>query len=268
MRQISKPRIIDLELTDLCDTTCAFCPRDKITRPLGKMSNTTFKNILKQFQAHYPPYIINFSGMGESLLHPKLVPWIKTLKKELPCAIGITTNGLALTGSLAKTLLRSGPDFINISFNGDKQVLDNIKNLLLLRKQKRPRIHITTLKRSPKKDLYTYWQKIGVDGVLHQELHNRGGYLTKKMAKRIFSAPCQIFNNSLFITWEGNILSCCHDLSGKNMLGDLNTSSLNSILKKRAPFLAQTTPFPICKACNDPLRAHYFAQERFISCKK
>ncbi|MBU0579548.1 MAG: radical SAM protein [Candidatus Margulisbacteria bacterium] len=267
MSRIFRPCIVDLEITNLCNTICAFCPRDKITRPQGIMSFSTLNKIINNFKK-YPPYIINLSGMGECLLHPKLETFIKKLKQGLPAVVGLTTNGLMLTKSRIKYLLKAPLDFITISYNGNKQVLVNIKTMLQLRKKPHPLIHVSTINDQSRNNIRSYWHKIGVDGLILQPLHNRGGYLTKQTPQRTFASPCQIFNNSLFITWEGIALSCCHDLKGNNILGNLITNKLDKILKFKNNYAKKTNPFAICQKCNDALRGQYFSHQRFISCKK
>ena len=266
MSTLSKPRIIDLEITNLCQADCSFCPREKISRPLGKMSHTTLQEIIPKLQA-LDPYVINISGMGECLLHNGLNTFLKEIKSSIPCALGITTNGLLLDSKHSKDLLKI-PDFITISYNGDEQVLQNIKKTAALSKNISTPLHLTTLKNLKPQQLKELCQNTGVQGIISQQLHNRGGYLKEDMPHRSFNSPCQIFNNSLFITWEGKVLSCCHDLEGKNSLGDLTKTSLQKILEYRQKKIKIINPFPICHKCNDALRKNYFAKARFYSCKK
>ncbi len=270
MPHAADPRIIDLELTNFCNAACAFCPRKAIARPFGLMTDRTFRTIVHQIKEHCPPYVVNFSGMGECLLHPALISCITTMKKELGCLVGITTNGQALTPRLSRELLKAAPDFITISFSGGPKVLENIKRLSLLRTARTPRIHVTIIDGVTAPRSATYWSHIGADGVNLQPLHNRGGHLstggTSKNRSR--KGGCQIFRHSLFITWEGTVLSCCHDLEGEHCLGDMTQRPLREILKKRSTSLKKHAPFPLCRSCNDVRRYRYFAHGRFLSCRK
>ena len=268
MPKPASPKIIDLELTAYCNTACAFCPREKLTRPQGFMSAMTLDKVLSGLKQE-PPYIINCSGMGECLLHPRLPELIRQIKRSLNCIVGLTTNGSLLDEKNCRRLLNTPLDFFTISYNGSRRVLQNIRQLARLRQRTghRPALNITTLEHVPKKKLYDFWSSAGVDGVIRQPLHNRGGHL-KTRQKRVFTKPCAILNNSLFITWQGRVLSCCHDLEGKNILGDLTKEPLAKILRQRAPYLSRLNPYPLCRACNDTLRAQYFSKERYLACKK
>jgi MoaA/NifB/PqqE/SkfB family radical SAM enzyme len=274
MPRNSEPRIIDLEITDLCNAECSFCPRAKLTRPRGLMTRRTITALAAQLKKYCPPYVINFSGLGECLLHPQLASWIKTLKQKLRCSIGITTNGLALSPKKIAQLLTSKLDFLTISFNRNKKVRGNIQSLLALRRGRKPLVHIAYIGKTDR-DKATLFNVTfidqgiaNVDGIILQPLHNRGGYLYQKRARKRPVTPCQIYKYSLFITWDGNVLSCCHDLAGKNVLGNINKEGLPRILNRRKEHLNKIDPFPGCSVCDDPRRSAYFAHGRFLSCRK
>jgi MoaA/NifB/PqqE/SkfB family radical SAM enzyme len=85
--------LVDIELTSRCNAKCSFCPRDK-TPHQGLIDEPTFtaalsravqyRDALLEFQKVRPGYFVtsrdtiwvSFCGMGEPLLHPRVVEYV------------------------------------------------------------------------------------------------------------------------------------------------------------------------------------------------
>ena len=71
-------KFIDIELTNNCNALCAFCPRDK-TPETGFMDFKTFKKAVERAENDHTPPIIHLCGLGEPLLHPDIIKFVKYL---------------------------------------------------------------------------------------------------------------------------------------------------------------------------------------------
>ncbi len=71
----SSPTYIELELYRGCELSCSFCPRTTIDKKRDHtfFSESEIKNLLDQLNSYQEDYTICFGGMGEPLLHPKLI---------------------------------------------------------------------------------------------------------------------------------------------------------------------------------------------------
>ncbi len=86
---------------------------NKGNRRYEDFSFTEFAKIVRELRKQ-GVCLINISGEGEPLLHPRLFDMIACIKSEdLEC--GIVTNGTCLNKKVADTLVKSGLDYLNIS---------------------------------------------------------------------------------------------------------------------------------------------------------
>lgn len=108
---------IDINVIDVCNRTCLFCPRSvgypNIDGKLKNHASTTINRRLKQI--NYNKTII-FSGMGEPLLHKDLEKHIQKIIKGLSLKeVIVITNGDYLTPERAKSLKDAGVTGLRIS---------------------------------------------------------------------------------------------------------------------------------------------------------
>lgn len=77
-----KPEIIvDLELTNACNTACIYCPRSKISKR-GYISDNTFEKAVQRALELKKKQIISFCGLGEPLLHPDIIKYTHFITKK------------------------------------------------------------------------------------------------------------------------------------------------------------------------------------------
>ncbi len=98
-----------VEITNICNRSCSFCPGTK--REPRRMSEEEFAHVCEEL-GPFTDYIY-FHVMGEPLTHPKLPDFIRfATKKGFKCAI--TTNG-TLLDSLGDELISSGVYKVSLS---------------------------------------------------------------------------------------------------------------------------------------------------------
>lgn len=135
-------------MNDRCNAKCIMCGGDYFRSGSGRMITfEKFKKMALNLKLQYFQSIV-LAGAGDPLLDRDLIPIIQFARKEYPhIRISITTNGIALSEIIFKSLLENNVDFINISINSatrktyqrimqvdcfDK-VCDNVKKLIVLK---------------------------------------------------------------------------------------------------------------------------------------
>lgn len=143
---------IFIELTNLCNFNCAFCPNDKMTRPRCSMEPGLAKGLIDEIADKKISERIAFLLMGEPLLYPKIFEVLEYAAKK-GIKITLSTNGLLLSPENIERLLRIPLEILQISLQtptaesfqmrrGNRNAtyeryMDGIKNLLRRKMQAR-----------------------------------------------------------------------------------------------------------------------------------
>lgn len=119
----------NLELTNLCNLKCSFCPTGNglLARPRGFMEPAVFRAALA---GAGPLEFVLLFQWGESLLHPEF----GDLAREAGTAGArtlVTTNGTLLDDRRVGTLLDAGLDRVTVSVDGDEATHEAIRGVPL-----------------------------------------------------------------------------------------------------------------------------------------
>ncbi len=95
---------IHLELTNVCDFNCVFCPKSVMTRPLGYMDPELARRTISEIKALDLAEKITFHVMGEPTLHPHFFDLLGHAQEE-GVKVGLTTNGGGLGDRVGRRLL-------------------------------------------------------------------------------------------------------------------------------------------------------------------
>jgi len=219
---------------------------------------------------------VEFAGMGEPLLNPLVYRFIGYISDR--ARTSLTTNASALTPQNIQRLIEAGLDRLTISFNGtDKESYElmmggldfaraesHLHTAIEMSRRQRMQvaanISVTKQLQSRLAHVRDYLTRAGVQTIFFSKCHNRGGNLNDPaicdtpLPPKWASARCDIFTNTLFVAWNGDVLSCCHDLAGANRLGNLGSDELEIILARRQAIAEKGVDFAICQGCNDMYR--------------
>ena len=105
---------IHIELTNVCNFDCTFCPKQNMTRKYEYMTYEDVISIVDQVAEYRLSEKITFHVMGEPFMHPRFFD-ILDHANELGVKTGITTNGTYLNEEIAKRLETVSVGQINIS---------------------------------------------------------------------------------------------------------------------------------------------------------
>jgi molybdenum cofactor biosynthesis enzyme MoaA len=267
----------DVELTNRCNIVCAMCPRDKVTRPFGMMDGPTFDRLLAQLeevQRHRSIRAVWLTGFGDNLLHPEVAHHVAALRRRLSVYVGLTTNGVSLTPELCRALDEAGLDKLNLSVhtlphNHDRIVrgasFDQVRERVRLAVSVMPnKVGINCvelpLNDEDKAAFKRFWEAEGVRHIELYPVHTRGGQLRDERLVTLvtFRKPpegCRLFLLAQFVAWNGDLLSCCSDLSGATRLGSVLTDELEAVLEHKEALQNPRLHFDYCKHCPDEFPA-------------
>lgn len=116
-----EPVLANIEITTRCNLSCRFCMRTRTIRRRkerpGDMPPELFARILERL-----PHAsrITFVGLGEPLLHPQIIDFIKMVKARGKRA-SLVTNGHVLDSEMSVDLIRAGLDAIVFSIDAPDQ---------------------------------------------------------------------------------------------------------------------------------------------------
>lgn len=252
------------------------------------MSRETFQAFLDTV-ALESTNIISFVGMGEPMLNPMLPEFVSMAKARYPkTPVWVTTNGTRLGKGMVDELVTAGLDILDISFNGlkPKEYENNMRGADF----QQTVTHIERLAEKFKKDgiktvlqinyvltqdnidregeIKNFWRKRGISHFRAQQLHTRGGFIKLPGAPcadpGLGNRLCKIFKMIHFITWDGNVLYCCHDVERTHILGNIREKEWGHIIARKAVIEKERQWPSMCSSCTDMLR---FSLSRMIDKK-
>jgi MoaA/NifB/PqqE/SkfB family radical SAM enzyme len=274
-------KYIDIELTNRCNASCIFCPRDK-TPEQGFMEFETFRKAIDRAIDDYYPPVVHLCGLGEPLLHPEVIKFVDYLTDKKIFS-RITTNASLLSPELSKKLLKAGLNELRVSVSGINENYNNIhkldfstvsNNLKIFLKLSRNKCKVVLS--MTKCDLITgdieslkdYWREFGINELIVFDCINRAGslpmdYYFLKNDKYVQEAK-ELLNKQdvfpycvapfvfYFIGWNGNYYLCCNDFTKKIPLGNVYTHSIEEIDQIKKNYLLNGAY--LCKNCDlDPI---------------
>jgi|SRR5690554_5439312 len=256
---------VELEITNHCNSSCVICPRSKLSRKKGFISEYTF-NILINELKELPVNEVEICGVGEPLLHKNVAEYIKRLKSIGIKRVKMTTNASLLTKDKAKELVESGLDSIAISFHtidplkysrmmkglSYHDVLKNIKNFINRYKNDVEVLITCVVSKDNFKEIEEFkgfWKELSVDNIYFQNIQSRAGNLcaTENPTRKY---KCPVLEQGLFISFEGKYLSCSNDFSGESSWASINEMNLKECLNYKLNIIRNQDLFEFCRYCD------------------
>ncbi len=105
---------VHIELTNICDFNCLFCPKSLMKRPPGYMDFDLAGRIIDEIAENGIAEKITFHVMGEPTLHPRFFD-ILSHALDRGVKVGLTTNGAGLGGEVGRRLLEYNLHQVDIS---------------------------------------------------------------------------------------------------------------------------------------------------------
>ncbi len=251
MRQLKKAY---LEITNLCNLNCAFCPGTR--RPQGFLAPEDFRSFGEKLRPHTEYLYLHL--MGEPLLHPRLEELLAH-GEELGFKVMITTNGTLLDRQGALLWRSLAVEKVSISLHsfegsGGQGLEDYLEQCIRFARRAAG---------AGKRCALRLWNLDGADtrganrrnGEILSALERafprpwREGRRGTTLASNVFlewgekfdwpdlSVPpsdrpafCYGLRDQVGVLWDGTVVPCCLDHEGDVTLGSLRTQTLEEIL--------------------------------------
>jgi radical SAM protein with 4Fe4S-binding SPASM domain len=257
---------LGIELTNICNLKCPFCPqvnstKTKLTtnsffRKKGFMSDEVFLKAVDQ--ANLFADRVEFGFFGEQTLHPNYIKLMKLLKKrnfrvELNTNLSLVTNEMfdlwnELNIDLVKfsidaydnsvyQIVRPGQSFdLNKKLVTKNNLVSNINNKIktFLAFKRRPPVRLVFVKSSfnnGQEDLFKkHWIKYltAKDEILFKQVLSYGGKIDDDKVQMVKN--CNVWDlNYVEIDWQGNVTPCNLDVNMELNIGNIMQNSLEEI---------------------------------------
>jgi MoaA/NifB/PqqE/SkfB family radical SAM enzyme len=276
------PTVLMIENTNHCNAECVMCPRDALSRKRGFMDFGLFEKLMKEVAGARRKPVTHLHGFGEPLLDKLLAERIQLAKS---CGVSHTylvTNASLLFPETSRKIIGAGLDTMKISFYGTdeesysttmkrlnfKVTFQNITEFLRIRKDMKrgnPRLILQYLpndtNQAKTEEFKALWSPVidtQVGDCLNvSSLHNYGGGRAYNHLKQKIVSVCYFPWTSMSVLWDGRVVTCCMDSNGVQVLGDLNSQSIQEVWN--GPVLSGVrdnfrkfdySKYPVCLSCD------------------
>ncbi len=271
--------VVDVELTNRCNATCTFCPRDNMPQ-MGHMSRENFYSTVKRIADAGPDHVISFCGTGEPSIHPHFGEFVEYAAKS-GLQTQLTTNASRLTRDISEKIVSAGIKRINFSITGIDDVYERIYGLSFAPVRKnildfveaadgRCIININLVdyeKYEADLDLKAvrqYWKDLGIEKFSVMRITNRAGAISMAggtgesyaeavtanqaiLAKHDLNGLCAIAFDTFHIGWDGQYFLCCHDWKHEAPFGHVATHSIAEVYEMKKRYFSEKEM--ICHRC-------------------
>jgi len=267
-------RKIYVEISNLCNLHCRFCPGTK--RLPGRMTEERFTALLPKLHP-YTDYLY-FHVMGEPLCHPQLEQFL-TLAGQMGFKVILTTNGTLLGKQQNMLLNNPGLYKVNISLHAFEandlavsfeQYLDDCfafgraaagKKLVVYRlwnhggEDERNREILERMKHHFTDPWVEEQKGTRVDQRVYLEHGEKFDWPDMDAEEGCSQFNCRALRDQIGVLWDGTVVPCCLDHEGDLALGNLFEEDLEQILSAprataiREGFARREAVEPLCRRC-------------------
>ncbi|MEI8026154.1 MAG: radical SAM/SPASM domain-containing protein [Pseudomonadota bacterium] len=260
MRTAIKFKRINIEVSNICNLKCSFCP--EVERSQKVMSVSEFESLLGKV-ANVTEEVVPHL-LGEPLNHPHIMELLDTAHRK-NVRVNLTTNGVILSEQRMGVLLHPALRQVNISlqsftdnFKGasPQTYMAKISRFVVQAEQLRPDLYInlrfwdndvivnslspSDIMVSCSEAFQFSWSDVKVDVRRKKNfkirdrlyLHFDSRFIWPRLDSEKLSEKgfCHGLSGHIGIHADGTVVPCCLDDKGVLALGNLHTQSLESIL--------------------------------------
>ena len=214
---------VEMNLTELCNRKCVFCPRHDPKVYPNRNLNTTIEDartIAKRLADFGYVGRISFSGFGENFLNKQFNEIVQAMRNELPNNVfECNTNGDFLNKKTVTEIYESGMDMLYINlYDGLEQIepfVEIMKEAGISEDNYKLRAHHTQ----------DEW------GLF---VNNRSGLIDwigfdEDDIENLKGTKCHYPYYKMFVDWNGDVLFCSNDWGREIVVGNLIKSSVMDV---------------------------------------
>jgi hypothetical protein len=104
-----------------------------------------------------------------------------------------------------------------------------------------------------------FWRTRGIRHFRVQRIHDRAGAVNLD-GRAPLDPPglrrgsCAVFEVVTFVTWDGKVLYCCHDVPRIHVIGNIREDPWEALQARKREIIRGGAWPGMCRACTDPLR--------------
>ena len=280
---VEMPLNIDIELTNYCNLKCIMCPATIYKyRNKGYMREELYKKIIDEASLLKVP-AVKLIWRGESLLHPKIIEFIKYAKSKGIIDVLLNTNATLLTKEMSEKLINAGLDKLFFSFDSPykekyekirkgakyEKVVKNIRDFFEIRTRMESNTPITRVGMvkmdQDEKEMSDFIEMFEpfVDCVAYTDAFYVKENIRDLSNNQYISSEfcCPMPWQRLVISWQGKCYPCCRDEKELYCVGDVNTESINNIWKsekmnqlRNQHMKGEWNKLEVCRICQNSLK--------------
>ncbi|HVH79064.1 MAG TPA: SPASM domain-containing protein [Stellaceae bacterium] len=244
------PRRIDIETISKCNSTCSFCPVNRLSdpRPTMRMSEALYRKIIDDLASHRFAGLLSLYSNNEPFLDKRIFDFAAYARCTLPKArITIFTNGTPLNIAKIEKILPS-IDLLRINnYNYTPELHSNIREIVAHLDSSRPELA----------------RKVHVfRRLLDERNSNRAGNApNRRRVVGTYRSRCAYPFFEMVVRPDGKLSLCCNDALGEKTLGDLSVQSVSEAWSDsrrhhvQELMLKGRDKLDICRHCDNQLVA-------------
>lgn len=228
--------VYHIELTNVCDLTCAYCSLTSSERSKGAMGEEVFRKVVAHMQRESPLNFMILHHFGEPLLHPRLAEFVQ-IAARAELNPGFSTNGERLSAELFERLVQAGLTWMCVAFHTDAGEAAFHEH--------RERARAAGLvywgrKLTPTAERYDLGAMLNY-GIEHQVLHSFAGTVSHAEEHPEGWRPaCDYLDrNFVCVLHDGRVVPCAMDERAAHVLGHVD--DLDSVVHQPS--------YELCRKC-------------------
>ena len=247
MMSANFPTHLEVEIASKCQMRCPMCWTTYMKDHFkGIMKLDLYKKIIDEASSK-GVFSIKLSWRGEPLLNPNLIEMINYAKSKKIKNVAFLTNAELLTDKLTEKLLETELDWISISADGVDEVYNKIRfpakfeetlfKVERLKKRReslgksKPLIRVqsiaSAIKKNPEKFNSSWKNRVDKINIIADQIRDFDVDHDKLEFDKYFICPKPF--QRLAIGHTGKVHQCIADYEGKNILGDINTQTIEDV---------------------------------------
>lgn len=256
------PRQVVIETTNRCNLNCPYCmvgmqnelvskyglaSHSLMSRPQGVMGEEVFYVVLGNLK-EFGIRKVYLHFQGEPFLNP-LTPKFAKILKQNKFEVGIFTNGMAFNDTSIREIAEARIDLIRFSVDGAlpetyrknrvggdfSKVYENMERIALAHRGKNTRIEWQFLALRNNEHEIEKARELAKEIGVHffvkgfRETDSKLAPANPHYRAQFHRKPCTDIYHQLGIYWNGDIVPCCYDVDGKEIMGNLLEQDLKTI---------------------------------------
>lgn len=252
------PYIYEVESTNACPYKCYMCPRGRgeMKRPVGFMSSDIFERIVEQISPEQR--MLRLHHFGEPVLHPDLPLFIR-ITRSAGLIPALSLNPASLDPVIIDRIIDSGIGIVCFSLDSldseklyrirgikrpveyclsmidyfikrsrlsEKSIFKIIQMVSLTLNRDEHSVFLSIKERYPEDDVYVYISGNYGFGDIELIRETDGDAVAGTL---VSDAVCSAPFDDVVILWNGDVVLCCYDYDGFNVIGNVRDTPLIEI---------------------------------------